>query len=203
MKAEARALAKLGPRARRGDPEETRARLVLAAARTFEDHGYFGTDSNAIARAAGYAPGTFYKHFADKTEAFVEVYAWWVETVWRGVDDAWKETADVEARARAAIRHVLHVHAEWPGFRRDLRHLAVSEPRVEKTFTRNRRAQLDRLVALAGEGRRVACFALLLSMERTADALAMGEASRMGIDAVALERELVRQAQALLVPSRP
>jgi hypothetical protein len=32
----------------------------------FNRVGYGGTDSNRIARAAGYAPGTFYKHFSDK-----------------------------------------------------------------------------------------------------------------------------------------
>jgi AcrR family transcriptional regulator len=203
MKRTARALAKLGPRKVRGDPEETATRLTVAAARMFEEHGYFATDSNAIARAAGYAPGTFYKHFEDKTAAFVAAYAWWVASVWSGVDEAWEAPLDGAARVTAAVRHVVRVHGEWPGFRRDLRHLAVSEPRVTKAFTQNRRAQLDRLVALAGGRERAACFALLLAMERTADALAMGEASHMGVDADELERELVRRAQALLVPSRP
>ena len=203
MKGAARVHARLGPRPVRGDPSETAARLTVAAARMFEEHGYFATDSNAIARAAGYAPGTFYKNFEDKTAAFVAAYAWWVASVWSGVDEAWAAPLDAAARVRAAVRHVVRVHGEWPGFRRDLRHLAVTEPRVTKAFTSNRRAQLERLVAIAGEKRRTECFALMLATERTADALAMGEASHMGIDADALERELVRQAQALLVPSRP
>jgi AcrR family transcriptional regulator len=207
VKASARAQRALGPRPRRGDPAETLARLTVAAARAFEEHGYFATDTNAIARAAGYAPGTFYKHFEDKTDAFVAAYAWWVREVWAGVDLAWAGKGggegDARANAHAAVHHVLRVHAAWPGFRRDLRHLAVSEPRVTKAFTENRKAQLARLVAAFGETRRAAAFLLLLTIERTADALAMGEATRMGIDAGALTDALVAEAQALLVPSRP
>ncbi len=51
--------------------DDTRDRLVAAAARAFNRAGYHGTDSNRIARAAGYAPATFYKHFADKRAIFV------------------------------------------------------------------------------------------------------------------------------------
>ena len=41
------------PRRRRGSPDETRARLVAAAADEIERAGYHGTDTNRIARAAG------------------------------------------------------------------------------------------------------------------------------------------------------
>lgn len=68
----------LAPRPSRGTPEETRERLVVAAAQLFNRVGYDGTDSNRIAREAGYAPGTFYKHFRDKKEIFLAVYEGWV-----------------------------------------------------------------------------------------------------------------------------
>ncbi|WP_394840894.1 TetR/AcrR family transcriptional regulator [Pendulispora brunnea] len=190
----------MGRRPRRGHPEDTALRLTVAAARMFEEHGYFATDSNAIARAAGYAPGTFYKHFRDKTDAFVAVYTWWVENVWAEVDASWSAPLEREDRARTAIAHVVRVHAAWPRFRRDLRHLAESDPRVQKAFTENRRAQLARLVAMAGKPRRASCFGLLLAIERTADAIAMGEASRMGISPEVLEAELVTAVRALLAP---
>src|ERR1700749_1990478 len=66
-------------------PEETRSRLVAAAGKLFNSVGYFGTDSNRIARAAGYAPGTFYVHFADKREIFLEVYRGWVASEWQAI----------------------------------------------------------------------------------------------------------------------
>jgi AcrR family transcriptional regulator len=56
------------------DPQESRRALLKAAAKIFNSEGYFATDSNRIARAAGYAPGTFYTHFADKRAIFLAVY---------------------------------------------------------------------------------------------------------------------------------
>ena len=69
-------------RPRRGTPEQTRARLVTTAAEIFNRVGYHGTDSNRIAKEAGYATGTFYKHFKDKREAFLAVYESWVTSEW-------------------------------------------------------------------------------------------------------------------------
>ena len=66
-------------------PEETRSKLIAAAAKLFNSVGYFGTDFNRIARQAGYAPGTFYVHFADKREVFLEVYLGWVELEWQAI----------------------------------------------------------------------------------------------------------------------
>src|SRR4051812_38261323 len=74
-------------RPRRGAPEDTRARLVAAAAELFNRHGYHRTDSNRIAQAAGYAAGTFYKHFADKREIFLAAHEAWVTAEWRAIAD--------------------------------------------------------------------------------------------------------------------
>ena len=67
---------------RNRQPNKTRDALLEAAARIFNSAGYHGTDSNRIAREAGYAPGTFYVHFADKLAIFLEVYEGWVSTEW-------------------------------------------------------------------------------------------------------------------------
>src|SRR5215813_7281496 len=72
----------------RGTPEATRARILAAAARELNRRGFHGTDSNRIARAAGYAPGTFYKHFTDKTDVFLAVYDAWVRTEWAAIGRA-------------------------------------------------------------------------------------------------------------------
>src|SRR5580658_6973445 len=70
---------------RNRQPNKTREALLEAAARIFNSVGYYGTDSNRIAREAGYAPGTFYVHFADKLEIFLEVYRGWVESEWQAI----------------------------------------------------------------------------------------------------------------------
>jgi AcrR family transcriptional regulator len=72
-------------RPRRGTPAQTRERLVAAAAILFNRAGYHGTDSNRIARAAGYSTGTFYKHFKDKREIFLAAYETWVASEWKAV----------------------------------------------------------------------------------------------------------------------
>src|SRR5271170_2352101 len=76
----------LAGRPRRGTPAQTRARLVAAAAAVFNRDGYYGTDSNRIARAAGYAPATFYKHFPDKRAIFLAAYEAWVSAEWSAIE---------------------------------------------------------------------------------------------------------------------
>src|SRR5262249_58732590 len=73
------------PRPRRGMPHETRSRLIAAAAKLFNRVGFYGTDSNQIAHAAGYSTGVFYKHFKDKREIFLAAYEEWSIAEWRQV----------------------------------------------------------------------------------------------------------------------
>ena len=75
-----------GARPRRGLPSETRERLVASAAELFNTVGYHGTDSNRIARNAGYTPGVFYKHFKDKCEIFLAVYEGWIAAEWKAIE---------------------------------------------------------------------------------------------------------------------
>src|ERR1700688_2860595 len=72
--------------ARHRQPDKTRRALIEAAARIFNSDGYHSTDSNRIAREAGYAPGTFYVHFADKLAIFLDVYENWVSAEWSSIE---------------------------------------------------------------------------------------------------------------------
>src|SRR5882724_2072818 len=91
------------PRPRRGSPELTRKRLVAAAARLFNRAGYHGTDSNEIARAAGYATGVFYKHFVDKREIFLAAYETWVVSEWKAVEGELSSGGTTHATARRLV----------------------------------------------------------------------------------------------------
>ena len=53
----------------------TGEKLIAAAAAEFDDHGFLGTDTNKIARRAGFAPQTFYRWHKDKTAIFLAVMA--------------------------------------------------------------------------------------------------------------------------------
>src|SRR3954471_8340712 len=95
----------------------TRQKLVEAAAEAFNAAGYFGTDTNRIARAAGFAPQTFYRHFKDKLAVFIAVYDDWRETERIAVRTAAGSPDPDLAIAQAALDH----HTRWTGFRRSLR----------------------------------------------------------------------------------
>src|ERR1700721_396121 len=94
-------------RPRRGTPEQTRARLVDTAGEIFNRVGYHGTDSNQIAKEAGYATGTFYKHFKDKRDAFLAVYEAWVTSEWSAVDTELSSGRNPEERARRLVNFSL------------------------------------------------------------------------------------------------
>lgn len=178
------------PRPRRGAPKDTRERLVRAAAAIFERDGFDGTDSNAIARAAGYSPGTFYKHFADKRAIFLAVYEEWVTHEWNAIGRTLEETSDAGARAEAIVAMYLEHHRRWRGFRASLRALAAKDRAVRSFYLAQRRRQLE-LMASEAPSARAADVLLLYTLERAADGLADGEAGSLGIEAAELRALLV------------
>ncbi|HME69339.1 MAG TPA: TetR/AcrR family transcriptional regulator [Myxococcota bacterium] len=174
------------PRPLRGTPEETRTRLVAAAAQVFNRSGYHGTDSNRIARAAGYSPGTFYKHFADKREIFLAAFQEWVDQEWKAIEREVAVARDPEALARRIVELTLRLHLRWRGLRASMLALVGSEPVVRRFHRAQRRRQLGVLAALR-KRRRVPPrppeedLVLLFTMERTCDAVALGELRDLGL----------------------
>lgn len=53
--------------------EQTRARLLAGAGRSFRSHGYGGAGVDALAKEAGVTSGAFYAYFKSKSEAFREI----------------------------------------------------------------------------------------------------------------------------------
>lgn len=161
-----------------------RHNLLAAAALDFEERGYDGTHSNRIAARAGYAPQTFYRHFPDKLAIFLAVYADWNDS---GLA-ALPELRDAQSAAAALIAH----HRTARVFRRSLRTLTATEPKVAEARARARRRQSAALAsALPAFRARPAPdrYATLLILERLADAIADGELQALGIgedEAIAL-----------------
>src|SRR5260370_38576188 len=104
-------------RPRRGSPAETRERLVAAAARLFNRAGYHGTDSNRIAKEAGYATGTFYKHFKNKREAFLAAYEVCVASEWKTVESLFSTAGDTGRIAQALVDFAIEVQVLWAHLR--------------------------------------------------------------------------------------
>src|SRR5258708_16055725 len=78
----ARAAVKVSKRKRQGAKSpaaDTTPQLLLRAALAeFTQRGFARTDTNRIARRAGFAPQTFYRWYTDKTDIFVQLYQPWV-----------------------------------------------------------------------------------------------------------------------------
>lgn len=202
----ARIAPKPKPRPARGAPDETRARLVQAAAEIFNRDGYDATDSNRIAREAGYSPGTFYKHFVDKKQLFLAVYGEWVAREWAEVSKQIDSSNDVRARAEAIVAIFLEHHRRWRGFRASLRALVSSEPDVRDFYRAQRNKQLALLAELRAEdegGAREEDVLLLYTVERTADAIADGEPKSLHVETERLRTLLVDLVGERISPASP
>jgi AcrR family transcriptional regulator len=190
-------------RPRRGSPQQTRERLITAAASHFNRFGYHGTDSNSIAKEAGYATGTFYKHFGDKREVFLAAYERWLAAQWKEVDDELSQIKNAEQTARRLVALAIRFHTEWRGLRASLMELVFSDPEVRRFFRKQRRRQLDHIVELrsrytlpAQTSEQDAIFMCLT--ERVYDAIGQGEIQSLGLDQAAVIDSMVEKVHAFL-----
>jgi AcrR family transcriptional regulator len=191
------------PRPRRGSPAKTRERLVAAAARLFNRVGFHGTDSNQIAREAGYAAGVFYKHFADKREIFLAAYQAWVVSEWKAVEVELSLGRTAESAARSLVSLTVEFHNRWKGLRASLIDLVFTDAKVRRFYRDQRRRQLDLMAHIRTEvgaprRRREDDAIHLFTMERTADAIAQGELRALGLDREVVIEALVKQVMVLL-----
>ncbi|HEY4985668.1 MAG TPA: helix-turn-helix domain-containing protein [Bradyrhizobium sp.] len=160
----------------RRDPAATRAAFVRAAWQEFEERGFEGMQSNRIARRAGYAPQTFYRHFTDKVDILLAVYADWIADEHKDLASA----ADSREAARVLLRH----HRATLKFRRMMRSLAVTEERVRAARARSRLfhiAYLRKNLPHAADMSDADLARSLLVLERVADACAEGQFAELSI----------------------
>ena len=171
-----------------GDPKaSTRERLVQAAAAEFREHGFGGTDTNRIARRAGFAPQTFYRWFTDKTGIFIAVYRAWEDEEKSLMGALRRRGADEDDVVEAAIAH----HKAYLIFRRSLRRLSLEDPQVRAARAESRLRQVARIREWRGGAVSADEVAtVLLQLERLSDALAEGELLDMGLDEAPARRRL-------------
>ena len=159
----------------------TELKLIHAAMAEFAEHGYIGTDSNKIARRAGFAPQTFYRWFKDKISIFIAAYRLWEEGEWQVLSALMQQQAEPRQIAQAVIiQHKAHLL-----FRRSLRQLALEHPQVRQARAQSRLRQVERIGEWSGAApddtaNTESLAVLLLQMERLADAAAEGELTDMG-----------------------
>lgn len=176
-------------------PEADTGGLLLAAAQAeFAEHGFGGTDTNKIARRAGFAPQTFYRWYRDKTAIFIAVYRRWEEDERAQLEAKLEKPGSVRALAETVVQH----HRAHLLFRRSLRQLSVSDPEVRKARGESRLRQAERIRGWTQRDKRKLpqiCITLL-EVERLADAVAEGELVDLGLSdelgMAALERAIKR-----------
>ncbi len=171
------------------DPKPTRDALLAVAKEQFRRGGYYGTDTNRIAREAGYSPQTFYRHFENKQAAFLAVYAAWSAEL--------LERVAVAESAENIVHVVVEHHRHWGAFRASLNALSFTNEDVREQRLVERRRQLVVLRAMT----RASDADLLYVMwccERIADGIALGEARRMRVSETALKAPLVTAVAAIL-----
>lgn len=190
-------------RPRRGVPHETRARLIAAAADLFNREGFYGTDSNQIAKAAGYSTGVFYKHFKDKRGIFLAAYEQWSVAEWKQVAAVLESGGSERELAQRLVLMFIEVHTEWRGLLASLRQLVVTDGTVRRFHRRQRKRQLDWMAALRSRRhlkprRREQDLVYLWTTERTFDAIAQGEVRDLGLDrTLVVEAMIERTLEAL------
>ncbi len=179
----------------------TSERLLQAAAREFNEHGFGGTDTNKIARRAGFAPQTFYRWFQDKVAIFIKTYERWQREEFGAVSTLLAKNASDVRLARAVVAY----HKAYLVFRRSLRLLSVENDAVRAARAGSRLNQIAYVKNLSPNLVRddASIAAMLLQTERLADALAEGEFHDMGLDKKAGEEALARLIHDLLTPDSP
>ncbi len=150
-----------------------RAELLKAAQLEFEEQGYDGTQTNAIARRAGYAPQTFYRHFSDKKGIFLAIYLDWAEAEAKALAKADTVTTMMDALLDHHVAHRL--------FRRSLRHLTAIDPEIAAVRAQTRQKQIDAIIARFSHFSEPEALALILTLERLCDAWAEGEFEACGV----------------------
>ena len=161
-------------------PQTTRLKLIAAAREEFRDRGFTGTDSNKIARRAGFAPQTFYRWFKDKTDIFLAVYRAWEReegvTIGRLIGQ--------NAPSAALAESIIDYHAAYRLFRRGLKTLSLEDDRVRQARAESRRrqvAQINHWSAPRPAPAPEAIAVRLFQIERLADAVAEGEFTDMAL----------------------
>jgi len=173
-----------------GESQPTAARLLDAALAEFNEHGFAGTDTNRIARRAGFAPQTFYRWYKDKTEIFVAAYrAWWEQE--RGALQALvaRDAPSAELVEAGVAHHRRHLI-----FRRSLNQLSVDNPEVRRARAEARLSQIGQIRAWtqAAQVSDEEIAVRLFQFERLADAIAEGEFEAQGLTDAAARAEVAR-----------
>ncbi len=101
---------------------KTREKIIKAARRIFARKGFYGTDSNEIAAAAGVSTGSFYAYFNGKKDLFIETLRLYnrevLEKTFREFEKL-KDVTDKRELISVLIKKIIDAHNLSPEFHRE------------------------------------------------------------------------------------
>jgi AcrR family transcriptional regulator len=128
--------------------EQTRERVVAAAAKVFARRGYHRATVDEIASEAGFTIGALYSNFAGKEELFLAIADRQVEQradEFRAIAEAAEGEGDASSEAAAQFRNVLEADPEWPLLFYEFWSLSVRNPELQGELAKRRDAIRDAL----------------------------------------------------------
>jgi AcrR family transcriptional regulator len=133
-------------RKRQANANATRAQLLEAARRVFEEKGYQGTTVGAITSAADTAHGTFYLYFRNKEDAFAKVVGAVTTELYEQAERPWREGDPYEA-IEISMRGFLEVFVAHRGLWRCVLEGSFTSPTLEAMWLGIRRQFIERIEA--------------------------------------------------------
>jgi AcrR family transcriptional regulator len=136
--------------------QNTVKRLLSAAGQVFSEKGFDEAQSPEIAERAGVSVGTFYRYFADKRQAFIELITQYLEESYASVMgnltlEIFGETSTPRQR-REAVNHVIDLlfaqTAKNPRLQRVFLALSLRDPQIEQIRIDFETRSRDNLAAL-------------------------------------------------------
>lgn len=184
------------------DSEAARKAIYHAASESFILDGYFFTDTNRIARKAGYAPATFYQHYDEKFDVFYELYLDWCnqqkivlgellsKQLSIGVDvceDASvkvslheSSTETLRQFAKSVASALLPFYSDWKKFRSAFHVLVSEHTRLQDARNEMRQGFIQLVQVARGMFKKAPlpkekCLTIILFVEAIGDAVANDE----------------------------
>ena len=181
--------------------EQTRARILAAAAECFADQGYAAASIRDIARAVGVTVGAIYVHFPSKGRLLVAVYEEGVGRIGDAVDAAMARPGTPWERLGAAVAAHLEMLLANAGFARvivrvvpaDVPEVAHDLARLRADYEARFRALIEAIEVAPGVDRGVLRLLLLGALNGTQTWFKRG-AGRLDAEAIAQQFvSIVRQ----------
>lgn len=118
-----------------------RLEVVTAAARLFEERGYYGVSMEDVAEAAGLAKPTLYHYFQSKARILYEIHTNYISPLLESARERAGSGISATDELRAILHDVLLLSAREPGYLRTFsEHLRDLEPEARDQVLEHREA---------------------------------------------------------------